>query len=69
MDAGQALAKHISGITVGADDTGSIKYKENSNFREMTGSAGMVPRARIELATPAFSGRRSTTELLRQVVH
>jgi hypothetical protein len=26
----------------------------------------MVPGARIELATPAFSGRRSTTELPRQ---
>jgi hypothetical protein len=25
----------------------------------------MVPGARIELATPAFSGRRSTTELPR----
>ncbi len=28
----------------------------------------MVPGARIELATPAFSGRRSTTELPRHVV-
>jgi hypothetical protein len=27
----------------------------------------MVPGARIELATPAFSGRRSTTELPRHV--
>ena len=27
----------------------------------------MVPGARIELATPAFSGRRSTTELPRQL--
>ena len=26
----------------------------------------MVPGARIELATPAFSGRRSTNELPRQ---
>jgi hypothetical protein len=27
----------------------------------------VVPGARIELATPAFSGRRSTTELPRQL--
>jgi hypothetical protein len=27
----------------------------------------MVPGARIELATPAFSGRRSTNELPRQI--
>ena len=27
----------------------------------------LVPGARIELATPAFSGRRSTTELPRHV--
>jgi hypothetical protein len=27
----------------------------------------MVPGARIELATPAFSGRRSTTELPRHM--
>ena len=27
----------------------------------------MVPGARIELATPAFSGRRSTNELPRQL--
>ena len=33
------------------------------------GREWMVPEARIELATPAFSGRRSTTELLRHVVH
>ncbi len=29
-------------------------------------SKKMVPRARIELATPAFSGQRSTTELPRR---
>jgi hypothetical protein len=29
----------------------------------------MVPGARIELATPAFSGRRSTNELPRQSMH
>jgi hypothetical protein len=28
----------------------------------------MVPGARIELATPAFSGRRSTTELPRHLL-
>jgi hypothetical protein len=31
--------------------------------------AWMVPGARIELATPAFSGRRSTGELPRHTVH
>ena len=30
--------------------------------------AWMVPGARIELATPAFSGRRSTSELPRHTV-
>ena len=30
-----------------------------------TAAAMVVPGARIELATPAFSGRRSTTELPR----
>jgi hypothetical protein len=30
------------------------------------GEQNLVPGARIELATPAFSGRRSTTELPRQ---
>ena len=29
----------------------------------------VVPGARIELATPAFSGRRSTSELPRHAVH
>ena len=31
-------------------------------------AASMVPGARIELATPAFSGRRSTNELPRQLM-
>jgi hypothetical protein len=31
-------------------------------------AGSMVPGARIELATPAFSGRRSTTELPRHFV-
>jgi site-specific DNA recombinase len=33
-----------------------------------TAAATMVPGARIELATPAFSGRRSTTELPRHLL-
>jgi site-specific DNA recombinase len=33
-----------------------------------TAAAMMVPGARIELATPAFSGRRSTTELPRRLL-
>jgi hypothetical protein len=56
------LSKHCTAITL---------TPEGSTFR-VTGGTGiysadvrMVPGARIELATPAFSGRRSTSELPR----
>ena len=38
-----------------------VRYLGRSGRQPM----GMVPGARIELATPAFSGRRSTSELPR----
>ncbi len=42
-----------------------LNIKGLSNCWAMIVSAGMVPRARIGLATPAFSGPRSTNELPR----
>ena len=41
----------------------SVEIEEHRTCEE---AANLVPGARIELATPAFSGRRSTTELPRQ---
>ena len=38
-----------------------LRLRGNSNLTDLQ----MVPGARIELATPAFSGRRSTSELPR----
>src|SRR5204863_4319410 len=44
--------------------TNSICKEGSSRYGEE--KTKLVPGARIELATPAFSGRRSTTELPRQ---
>jgi hypothetical protein len=41
---------------------GKVDFFGDKRWRER-----MVPGARIELATPAFSGRRSTTELPRLI--
>jgi hypothetical protein len=60
------LAKHITAITM-TPKGDTILRREVGIYLGVAES--MVPEARIELATPAFSGRRSTTELLRQVVH
>jgi hypothetical protein len=45
-----------------------VSFKANGQidfFGEEALHAWVVPGARIELATPAFSGRRSTNELPR----
>jgi hypothetical protein len=60
------LAKDISAITMAAEGE---PYIASGSWDLLGRGEWMVPEARIELATPAFSGRRSTTELLRQVVH
>ena len=57
------IAKHVERITLAADGRTYVA----SGTWDLFGSVAvtMVPGARIELATPAFSGRRSTTELPR----
>ncbi len=57
------IAKHVEKITL----TGEGKTYVASGTWDLLGSVAftMVPGARIELATPAFSGRRSTSELPR----
>ncbi len=53
-----AIANHVQKIEVTPDGK---SYVASGSW-----AVSMVPGARIELATPAFSGRRSTTELPRQ---
>src|SRR5882724_8412476 len=59
------IAKHVQKITL----TPAGRTYVAAGEWDLLGSvaAWMVPGARIELATPAFSGRRSTTELPRQL--
>jgi site-specific DNA recombinase len=57
------IAKHVGKITLRPR---AGRYEASGNWNWMGVAVWMVPEARIELATPAFSGRRSTTELLRQ---
>jgi hypothetical protein len=63
-----AIAQHVQRITLIPDGRSHIA----SGVWDWLGGGGvavrMVPGARIELATPAFSGRRSTTELPRQQI-
>jgi site-specific DNA recombinase len=60
------LAKHIKEITIGpGDEPGQIAYSGSWSLLGSNCAEGNVPRARIELATPAFSGPRSTSELPR----
>ena len=60
-----AIGKHVQKITLTPDGRAFIA----SGAWDLLGTGGvavtMVPGARIELATPAFSGRRSTGELPR----
>ena len=55
------IAKHVQKITLTPD----VKTYVASGSWDLLGGVAvtMVPGARIELATPAFSGRRSTNEL------
>ncbi len=60
-----ALRNHVDKITL----TPEGKTVEATGDWKLLGEyPGMVPGARIELATPAFSGRRSTGELPRHTV-
>jgi hypothetical protein len=57
------IAKHVTKITLTAE---ARTYIASGAWDLLRGVAvRMVPGARIELATPAFSGRRSTNELPR----
>jgi hypothetical protein len=59
-----AIAQHVRKIT---PKPAGKSYIASGVWDWIGGVAvRMVPGARIELATPAFSGRRSTTELPRQ---
>ena len=60
------IMKHVQKITMTPDLLGKT-YIASGNW-DLLGNVAvtMVPGARIELATPAFSGRRSTNELPRQ---
>jgi site-specific DNA recombinase len=59
------IAKHVQKIALTPDGK---TYIASGSWNLLGGVAvTMVPGARIELATPAFSGRRSTNELPRQI--
>jgi hypothetical protein len=60
------IAKHVQKIIL--TPTGRT-YVPSGSWDLLGTAAWMVPGARIELATPAFSGRRSTTELPRHFLH
>ena len=60
-----AIAKHVEKIILTPEGRA---YVASGSWNLLGGVAvTMVPGARIELATPAFSGRRSTNELPRQL--
>ena len=60
----EGIAKHLQKISLKPMDR---TYVATGNWDWLGRVANcVVPGARIELATPAFSGRRSTTELPRQ---
>jgi site-specific DNA recombinase len=56
------IAKHVQKITLTPEGR---TYVAAGTWDLLGVAAWMVPGARIELATPAFSGRRSTSELPR----
>ena len=60
------ISKHVQKITLTPE--GRIYIASGTWDVARRVAARMVPGARIELATPAFSGRRSTTELPRHFV-
>jgi hypothetical protein len=64
------LAEQVGKFTIErTEENGNATLKANGSIdffgEEKLLHASMVPGARIELATPAFSGRRSTSELPR----
>ena len=60
------LAKHVKEIVIlPGQEAGEIEYKGKWDLLGDDCAVGSVPRARIGLATPAFSGPRSTGELPR----
>jgi hypothetical protein len=63
------LAEQVGKFTLErVSEGGKISFKANGQIDflgEQALHAWVVPGARIELATPAFSGRRSTSELPR----
>jgi hypothetical protein len=67
------LAEQIGKFTLErVSENGEVSFKANGQidfFGEENLHAWVVPGARIELATPAFSGRRSTNELPRHSVY
>jgi hypothetical protein len=66
------LAEQIGKFTlerVSEDGAASFRANNQIDLAKMRLHAWMVPGARIELATPAFSGRRSTSELPRHDAH
>lgn len=56
------IAKHVQKITLTPEGR---TYVVSGTWDLLGAKPWMVPGARIELATPAFSGRRSTSELPR----
>ena len=61
------IAKHVQKITLAPEGR---MYIASGTWDLLGGVAvTMVPGARIELATPAFSGRRSTNELPRHAIN
>jgi hypothetical protein len=57
-----ALAEHVDGIKLLPDGKGAISYQGRGKCLQ---AIRVVPRGRVELPTPAFSGPRSTGELPR----
>ena len=60
-----AISKHVQKITLAPEGRAYIASGEFDLLGVDAVAVSMVPGARIELATPAFSGRRSTSELPR----
>src|SRR6266436_5243215 len=60
-----AISKHVQKITLAPEGRAYIASGEWDLLGMDAVAVSMVPGARIELATPAFSGRRSTSELPR----
>jgi hypothetical protein len=62
-----AIGKHVQKITLKPEGRTYIPAGSWDLLGAGAVAVSMVPGARIELATPAFSGRRSTNELPRHL--